>query len=404
MKMSYKVIRNFIYMDIDSLYSLYSQVFEGVAEQIISQSLNSLTSAQNVSEPDQYASLDTKLAEASLKTESTILYDHMYNRLEEAIGDAIEVPTEIDQTNYREKLSSAFLVKATGPAEIEDYERVRQFTLKFNEICDGIAYASFNSIHSIREFQETIPLEIQKLKLSLRKTKSNVEKFEIRQNIEKLEKMQDPKELARFVAEAGGSRQDPTFIAIISNWMETFYPNGFEITINPTEQSNGVVFRGILDKKFLRLKPEYLRALYGGFVNADWVIVGQVTYLPGELPDEYNIFAGSQNEKSETDPQQLLEQVENPGQISEEEENPSLKVDIETSSETDSTETKFGAISEQLFNHGPTKTAVMRDPIRGLFKNAATFDRMFFESEKRVEVLLKPLAIYQEVKIPTAKK
>ena len=38
------------------------------------------------------AKFDSEVAEASLKTENSILHDHMYNRLEEAIGQAIQTP------------------------------------------------------------------------------------------------------------------------------------------------------------------------------------------------------------------------------------------------------------------------------------------------------------------------
>jgi hypothetical protein len=94
-------------MDLDSLYSLYSQVFEGVAEQITRQTLNE--SGRTSSVPGAAGGkLDSEVAEASLRTENTILYDHMYNRLEEAIGQAIQMPQGLTPENYKEKLGSSF--------------------------------------------------------------------------------------------------------------------------------------------------------------------------------------------------------------------------------------------------------------------------------------------------------
>ena len=54
----------------------------------------------------------------------------------------------------------------------------------------------------------------------------------------------------------------------------------------------------------------------------------------------------------------------------------------------------------QRLKNAPTETSPMRDPFRTLFKAAAGLDKMFFESKFRVEVLVRPLAIYQETVLP----
>lgn len=123
---------------------------------------------------------------------------------------------------------------------------------------------------------------------------------------------------------------------------ETFNSEGYEVTIIPDQGAEGIVFRGILDRRWLRIEPELIRALYGGFVESRWTMVGHVTYLPGvELPRQEEI-------------------------INQDEENPS-----------------------------------MRDPYRNLFRASRSFERMFIESKQRIEVIICPLAIYREIPIPT---
>lgn len=379
--MKNKVIRNFIYMDIDSLYSLYSQVFEGVAEQITRQTLNESSHISSVPEP-KGKKLDSEVAEASLRIENTILYDHMYSRLEEAIGQAIEMPVGLTPDNYAEKLSNLFLVKAHGKAEIEDYNRVKQFIEKFNDIAEGIAYASVNTIEPLQELQQKIPLLIQELQTSLR-GKNSDQKREINKQIQELKKTQNPEELPRIAAELMGLRQDPKLMAYLSDFLETFYPDGYEITIVPENQADRVVFRGILDKKFLRLQPSYLRSLYGGYVHTNWVVVGQVTYLPGTKIPEMETIPLIEDYSASVE-EDLPEQNTT--------DDPMLPVQINEQSQ----------VLPDVVN-APIDHASMRDPFRGMFKSAAFFDKMFFESKTRVEVLLRPLAIYQEVTLPAGK-
>jgi hypothetical protein len=274
-------------------------------------------------------------------------------------------------------------VKSIGKAEIEDYNRVKQFTEKFNEIGQGIAYASVNTLEPLKELQQQIPLAIQELQSRL-KGKNSDQKREINQQIQELKKAQDPEELAKAAAAAMGLRQDPRFMAYLSDWMETFYPNGYEITIVPESESDRVVFRGILDKKFLRLQPEYLRSLYGGYVNTNWVIVGQVTYLPGtKLPDMETTPLMEESVRSTTVDKDLP--AASTSLI-----NPILPIQTKEQSQ---------ALSSVV--NRPEDNSPMRDPFRGLFKSAAYFDKMFFESKTRVEVLLRPLAIYQEIVLST---
>lgn len=129
-------------MDGDRLNSLYSQVFEGVAEQIIKSRLHS-EMQQNL----QKGALTTgQVAEAQFgetkqSTESKVLYDYMYSQLESKIAENIVDPTGVNTENYRELLGNAFLIKVKGKAEIEDYNRIRLFANRFNQLAGKIAFA-----------------------------------------------------------------------------------------------------------------------------------------------------------------------------------------------------------------------------------------------------------------------
>ena len=106
------------------------------------------------------------------------------------------------------------------------------------------------------------------------------------------------------------------------------------------------MYRGVLDRQWLRTRPEFLRSLYGVYPVAEWTMVGQVTHLPG-LPEPVNTSSANN-----------------------------------------------GATA------GDSGQPSMRDPFRGMFKSTSVFERMFLESDERVEVMVVPLAIYREYTLP----
>ena len=329
-----RIIRDFIYVDVERLYSLYSQVFEGVADQIV----QSYMDASSTTDTQKGAllkggSIEAQVAEASRRTESKFLHDHMYNLFEAKIQDAILESPEIDPYNFREVLGQTFMIKVRGAAEIEDYNRLNLFLEKFNDIGEAIAYGGVIS----EEVGEAISnLEDTVGQISDRNKRAKAK--------DRVGKHTDKRILARQRAKELGMHQDEQSLKNLNMFTDLFNREGFDVTIVPEGDAENVAFRGAIDKRWLRMQPELLRSLYGGYVESKWTMVGQVTHLPGvQLP---KLGAG-----------QAI--------INEEDPNPS-----------------------------------MRDPYRNVFRSARVFERMFFESKERVEVVICPLAIYREIPLP----
>ena len=139
-------IRDFIYVDVDRLNSLYSQVFEGVAEQIVQSYINSSANLdQQKGGIGSGSATEAQVAEMSSKTESKILYDHMYNLLESKLKKSILEVSEIPANDYIKTLSEAFIIKVRGTAEIEDYNRVKIFMEKLNSLGEAVAYSAIQA-------------------------------------------------------------------------------------------------------------------------------------------------------------------------------------------------------------------------------------------------------------------
>jgi hypothetical protein len=328
-----RTIRDFIYVDVDRLYSLYSQVFEGVADQILQSYMDASTTTNTQKESMlKGGSLEAQVAEVSRRTENKFLYDHMYNQFEESIHHALIDSPEVSSRNYRDILRDAFMIKIKGSAEVEDYSQLNKLMEKFNEIGEAIAYAGVISTE-ISEVIEQLETDLNQIRDRNDRAKAKA----------KAKPHTDKKKLAQERAKQLGLHHDEQSLKNLKLFSELFNKDAFEITITPSQKSENVVFRGVLDKKWLRISPDLLQSLYGGFIEANWAMVGQVTYIPGvELP-----------------------------------------------------EANQGSVSDEI-DTNPS----MRDPYRSMFRAARVLERMFFESKERVEVIIYPLAVYREMLLP----
>jgi hypothetical protein len=329
MTTSNRPIRDFIYLDADRLYSFYSQAFEGIAERIVQSYIDRLASSERETPRlMQAAVVGSEVAEITARSESRVLHDHMYNQLEDRLAPSIRTPTGMTRENYRETLERGFLVKVSGTAEMEDWTRLEQITDKFNELGEAIAYSIAMSeetkaaVASLTEIADGIGDRNQKA-----------------QARQKIKQFADVKTLAK----QRGLHQEPQLLKNLQLWVKMFRSDIFEIGFKPAGTSDPIYFRAVLDKKFLRVSPPILRALYGSTVLAGWTVVGQITYLPGEgvLADKE---MSQQDDAQPNDP-----------------DNPS-----------------------------------MRDPFRNMFAANRAFERMFSESMSRLELIMCPLAIYRE--------
>ena len=168
-------------------------------------------------------------------------------------------------------------------------------------------------------------------------------------------------------------------------FIEVFNPQGFDITIIPTDYNEPVVYRGILDKKWLRVQPGFLRSLYGAAVSSKWTMVGKVTYLP------------TQRDVEDTEVDERAEEIA----TSDEDSGEGHVIEMYARSGLDEIETEEAAMVAEGIQRNviDEENLSMRDPFRSMFEATQVFDQMFLESQERIEILVAPLAIYHEVTI-----
>ena len=266
-------IREFIYVDVPKLYSLYSQIFGGVTDHIVEERINQLITGDTQGSMIKQSTAESQGLESSRRVESTVLHDHMYNRLEAELYSTLLNVGDIDVENIVHTYSSNPMIKVSGRSELEDYQRISVFFEQFNKVVEAIAYANLISSDVIKQKKADLQQELKAATGKARRAE--------------LQKQIDALTNPTIAAEKLGLQQDSQLLKNLKFWGDLFNPNGYDVVITPHNKPN-LHFRGVLDKVWLRNAPQLISSLYGGQSESPWSMVGIVTHLPGTYISQIN--------------------------------------------------------------------------------------------------------------------
>lgn len=266
------IIRDFIYVDADKVYSLYSQVFEGVADRIVRSSSSSLVTAETAKGPPLSGKeIATRGDESLQNTETRVLYDHIYNQLEEKLGGDIVAFGEVARD---EKIGPGRFVKVTGTGEVEDYARLDKFITHFNKLGELIAFGISQS-SGLADTVRTLADAANSKKDRNQKARA------------KATAKSAGEQVIKTIARESGLQQDQRLIDGLKLLTEVFNPDGLEVVVTPNDSAGEIVVKAVLRRHSLRVGADFLRTLHGGNPAASWTVVGQITHRPHSvsLPD-----------------------------------------------------------------------------------------------------------------------
>lgn len=321
-------LRDFVYLDVERLYSLYSQIFEGVTEKVVETFFDSLMNSNRESSFLKGASFQDQVIEVSQRTENKFLFDHMFNQVEEKMKESIVDGTEITTSNLNEKIFSSPLIKITGKALFMDFNRFTSFTDDFEEMAEALIIvtqsAQFKDVSAeIKKFERYVQNATDK------NQKAGYEKDLFRARVKLSEKIDEIRKQSNMFL-------DPQVSKSLAYLTKKFYMDSIEVIFYSTTESV-IGFRGILNKKWLRLDPAFLRTLFGSKTSFDITLLGQVTYV-------------NRNEKEDSLHATLVEKS-------------------------------------------------MRDFYEDFIENFRDFEKITSQSNKRTDLIIWPIALYRESEI-----
>jgi hypothetical protein len=265
-------IRDFIYLDVERMKSIFSQVEKGLIETTSSEKGEDKELKGKVGTGGILSALGFK-AEGSAgvlfqnaETETRTLHDHMYNHIENKLieGDSI---TEIDVSmknawendDIQKIITDTSFILVKGRIMIDDYERFEDIAEDFNKITLALDFM-------------TNPYKIPKEKNKRKRAE------ETRINSLK----------------AKGSILEDKFIESLLVIIKTFYKNKLVLKVIPFSDNVFLRFIGTLNKKFLRDSVESILFKYGSLPVSEWKVFGQLSsiypkgYQPKLQDEEYN--------------------------------------------------------------------------------------------------------------------
>lgn len=258
------MIRDFIYLNAPMLYSIYSQVFEGITEKLTEETIFQIITG-NTENAFFAGKAEKQTHNTEISSESRVLHDYMYTKLEKKLMASIKNVSNLSKDDALSQLKSHFLVEITGRAEIEDYEKLMKYLQSYNDLIKVIAYAAMSSEP---QFKTTILSIIEELSLT---DKKDIQK-----------KLNDKlKKLTNYIPKAKELNllQDEDLLKNLALMLNFINPTGFEVLIH--SQTTELFYRGIIDRNWLRIPPQTISSLYGGQSEIPWTMVGLVSNIQG---------------------------------------------------------------------------------------------------------------------------
>lgn len=255
-----KKIKSFIYLDEEKMYSISSQLFEGLTEYILSDNKDSLE--HNDIQKGSFASgrvMGEILTHQHGLSEKRFMHDYAYNLFEKELLDR-KLLDIINDYEDVPQLTSSHFIKVTGKAFFNDYLALNNTIKEFNNIGQALGYIQFFSIDG------TV---INQLKDAEHQTKDRNQKAQINQSKSQLNAI-----FKNYLIEKNLHIED-TFLKNLTTIYDFGYKDQFEVRI-PYSNKN-IEFASILNRSFLKEEEANLIRKYSRRSEIDFSIVGLLT-------------------------------------------------------------------------------------------------------------------------------
>jgi hypothetical protein len=264
------MVKSFIYLDEDKMYSLSSQVFEGITDYLINTNIQS--EDRNTSQEGPFWSgrfMADMLSEESGISEKRYLHDYAYASFEKYLTErklVLDVNLAEEQSFYNSIRTSPF-IKIKGKAIFNDVELIKKTLENFNEFGKALAHVTSH---------DTINTTKQQLEKSTRNIKDRNDRAAIERKIKSLTNLDK-------LAKDAGLQQDQSFLNSLAYLLSYGFQDQFEIQIRDSKH----IFSANLKRDALKEKEDILIRKYSRKTEVEFVIFGIVTqYLENNKEEE----------------------------------------------------------------------------------------------------------------------
>jgi hypothetical protein len=262
------MIKNFIYLDEEKMYSLSSQLFEGVTEYV----LNESTSEKGESEEQKGPVGSGKILGDILKnsernTEKKFLNDYSYTIFEKKlIDDEMVQVVSSDEGEDSQVGTDKSFIKITSKATFNDINTINNTLKNFNKIGKALAHiTNFQEISAVRE-------QLEKAK---KNTKDRNQKSKLQTQLKSMTNINK-------LATESGLQQDQGFLDDLSLVLTYGFQDQLEVQMEFVES----IFSANLNRSYLREPEELVIRKYSRKTEVEFTLFGIITQHQREKLDE----------------------------------------------------------------------------------------------------------------------
>lgn len=283
-------IFDYLYVDLDKVISLYSQLTGGVVELRETQSERGATSDNKRNYDFKVFKHDAGGTTQDREQYKTTIkpYHALLQELEAELsssGYLLDLANFDDGKTLKDKLlrntlKSALCIKCTGRIVIEDYERMKKIGQDFPEIVKLINRSHIDSLKESPEYQR------------IEQTIHELENATGDRNAKAIAKKQ-AKELRAgldsSLASSTAVNTVPQWILDgMETWIDAFLPNITNIRVYPfKEESDEHVFGHLDASNFTVSDPTAFHFTYGSFPTEEFTMLGVITSVPSDEEESF---------------------------------------------------------------------------------------------------------------------
>ncbi|WP_299660843.1 hypothetical protein [uncultured Psychromonas sp.] len=258
-------IKSFLYLDKDKMYSISSQLFEGLTEYVIhSQKENVDTSEEQKGPMASGRVLAEILSKGEESQSKKFLHDYSYTLFEKELMSKSKI-LNIDEHSIStviKDVNDYSFIKIKGKAVFRDTKQITDTLKEYNEIGKSMAHVTnFAKISSAKE--EALEM--------LKVTTNNKQKAEIKT---KLKEITDVNAIAR----ESGLILDQEFCNDLAFLLDYGYSDSFEVQIT----LDNILFSAPLTRSDLKENEKSLIAKYSRSTEKEFVIFGLICQSESE--------------------------------------------------------------------------------------------------------------------------
>lgn len=258
------MIKNIIYLDEDKMYSLSSQLFEGVTEYVLNEkSYDKSESEQQKGPINSGKIVGDILKNSERNTEKKFLNDYSYTLFEKELIKENKVIVASDENSDLKKLmEEKSFIKVTAKATFNDIDSLVSTLTDFNRMGKALTYVTnYQDINSVKE-------ELSRVQ------KSKDERSKISEISAKLK---DISNIDKKALEAG-LQHDEEFLNDLSFLLEYGFQSQLEVQMNLL---NNIVSAN-LNRAFLRESEDLVIRKYSRQTEVEFTLFGIITQYKKE--------------------------------------------------------------------------------------------------------------------------